>query len=467
MPYFASMTIRTTLTILLILISIFHINAQSIIGSIKVNENFNIESIEKGDSILLVLNQHSGYQNNIEILMSDFYWVTDSTINQIPLSLKRSSGENLIGVEENRKDGTLLLYVENPSKKHGTIKIYKSEGASFNQLPTVIPISGKVLTSFQDSCLNIMLIEKKTSTLKILKIKQSTIISEQIIKIPFKLDSYKDSDIEFLDPTNNLTLSQSFAKLKFFKNGNIIDLLIDEPFKEFDQNQNILFRTTLFRYNLESKQSDIKLFLESSQYKFRTFLIDQFLFKIIDSSQGYHLIVYDINSQKQLIDQLTLPKESYESTEGYYRNGREYKIQKKLLKSLSVSIGYSDQWSPVIIVEKFHDEYIVTNGNFSNNKGGSFSGGSVASIIGSAIYTAVKQSGENPAMCSYTYLVGSPAKSFSFQKDIDYYKKNIDEFEVSSVNKFLFKGYLSTKHWSIGLYAYEKSSELSLVKFSR
>ena len=244
------------------------------------------------------------------------------------------------------------MYFSESSKKKGALKVYKSEASKFSTEPISIPIVGQVLSSYQDTCLNLVLLEKKTSTLKILQIREAAIIGEKTIKIPFKLDSYKDSEIGFIDPSGHIRMDQSFAKVKFFKNENTISLVLDEPMLAYEEAFNPPFKTSLFSYNLDTDKTDIKLFFEFTKGIFRSFLVDQFLFKVINSREGDHLIVFDITSQKQLIDQLILPKESKETTEGFYRNGRNFKIQKDLLKELSVIIGYSDQWSPVIMVEK-------------------------------------------------------------------------------------------------------------------
>ena len=44
---------------------------------------------------------------------------------------------------------------------------------------------------------------------------------------------------------------------------------------------------------------------------------------------------------------------------------------------------------------------------------------------------------------------------------------DIDEFEVSDTKEFNFKGYISSKNWSAGLYMFEDSNQLSIVKFQR
>ena len=442
--------------------------AQSILGSINIKEEYEIQSIEKGDSVLLIINRTIGYYNNKQTIESDLYWITGSEIGQLS-TIRRSTDGNLIGLD-NYKNGNLLVYFSESSKKKGALKVYKSEASKFSTEPISIPIVGQVLSSYQDTCLNLVLLEKKTSTLKILQIREAAIIGEKTIKIPFKLDSYKDSEIGFIDPSGHIRMDQSFAKVKFFKNENTISLVLDEPMLAFEEAFNPPFKTSLFSYTLDTDKTDIKLFFEFTKGIFRSFLVDQFLFKVINSREGDHLIVFDITSQKQLIDQLILPKESKETTEGFYRNGRNFKIQKDLLKELPVIIGYSDQWSPVIMVEKQMNDYVISVGNFSNNKGVVTAFSSINPMVGllvSVVGTAIKQSRENPAMSTYTYLIGSPTKGFSHKVDLDYYKKKIDEFEVSATKEFKFKGYISSKNWSAGLYMFEDSNQLSIVKFQR
>lgn len=466
----------TTITLI-----VSHASAQSILGSVNVKGDFEVESIEKGDSVLLMVSpdntmmvsdqKHQTYQARDIKVDSDLYWIRGSEISQ-PLAIRRFSDESLVGFEENRKKQNHFLYFTKPSKKTEILNVYTSEGTTFTQSPISIPLTGKVITTFLDTCLNVILLDKNTSTLKILRLREATIVGEKIIKIPFKLDSYKDDEIEFINPKGHIRLDQSFAKVKFFKDENIISLVLDEPILPYEEPQNPPFKTSLFRYDLITDKTDIKLFFEFTKRIFRSYLIDQLLFKVIDSREGDHLLVFDIHSQKQLTDQLILPKELYKTTSGFYRNGRDFKIKKDLLKSLSVNIGYSDLWSPVIIVEKLADEYVVTVGNFSNYKGhlGVISPGTPGlGLIVSAIGTSIKQARDNPAMSAYTYLIGSTSKKFSYKADLNYYKKNIDETEASSkASKNLkFKGYISTQYWSAGLYCFDGSSQLSIIKFPR
>src|SRR6478752_2159941 len=85
---------------------ILQVDAQSILGSINIKEEFDVESIRKGDSVLMVINRTTGYYNNKPKVESDVFWVTDTGIGQ-PSRITKSNDDNLVGLDANA-DGHLF-----------------------------------------------------------------------------------------------------------------------------------------------------------------------------------------------------------------------------------------------------------------------------------------------------------------------------------------------------------------------
>lgn len=437
------------------------VKAQVNIGILKGKRDFEIESIVKGDSVSLVFSKPT--QSNI--IESELFWITEKGISK-PMSIKRRSDESFSGITYN--SGSYYLFFKTSKKHKDALNVYKSDGFNFDTPATTIPLDGKVLGTYGGYDICVVTLEKKSGILKVLTFNESKLISEKIIKIPFRLNTLQDAEIKFLDMDSDITLGQSFARAKFLKKGNIISLVLDEPKIDYEENQNAPFKTSVFRYNLETDKTDIKVFFESTNSSFRSFLIDDYLFKASHTVKGTWLSVFDIALNKKIIDQDLLSKEDEDKTRGYHRNGRDFTLKEDLLKIPHVPIGSSNEWSPVVIVEKAASDYVVTIGTYSDSKGAFVIGGSPLLLVASFVVTAAMQGKEKPSMSSYTYLSGDPTKAISYSRSLKYYKKSIDDYESSFIpDHFYFKGYVASPRLSWGLYGVNGASDLNVVLFRK
>ncbi|MFZ5972247.1 MAG: hypothetical protein ACOYXA_11700 [Bacteroidota bacterium] len=424
--------------------------SQTVIGSFQQPYDYKMEACEMGDSVLVCLTE----TGQLASPLSNLYWISENNVRKFGV-LRKNKKEELVGV--NTSDSMeFYLYSKVDERKSDNLLIRKSMNSVFLDGFSEIPIAGEVIGSFKDSLFNVVVLDKKTSVLKFVSFNGEKKINEKIIRIPFSLAKFRDSDFVFVDPKINLALAHSYARVKFFKNDSELTMVLDEPFQDFVENQTPPYRTVFFKYDLITNRTESKVFFEVNNYYFRSFVIGNFLLRATFVKEGIRITSFDLASQNKVEDMAL--SQNLSDLMGYQRNSRDFKIVRGKFQELRINLG-SDQWSPVIIAENLqNNRAVILVGLYSDAKGAFLvaPGGpavAAASLLVTAVGTTIMQSQEKPAISNYAYLsTDETGRIVRLESTDTSFRQRMDDYESDNFPVLKFKGYAETRKWKAALY---------------
>jgi hypothetical protein len=384
--------------------------------------------------------------------------------------LDQLSDKILCGVENN---GThKLLYFLKESR--AGISLGALRATNRMEKPVVIGdtllAKGRLIGSdVHDNDLYLYTFEKDTYLLKVLRINQLRLVDEKEYKLSFDLSQFNRSQIAFIPEDVLAGSDQASAKVKIMLQGDYINLIVDECHDQYNEKLKT-YRTTVAQINTKTSETSVHVFMESTPRKFRSYLVGNYLFRVIHYFDAINLHVFDIRNNREVYHTMRVADKAAKEIPVYFREGKANRIE--TLERLHHMISISTMCEPFIVVQ--HDSvannYKITWGTYYNEKGVTpLVMANPAGLMVMIIGTAIKQMSEGPGVSRYFYMQGNFDSGFSVLNDHSVMMRNrIDTYELSLQNerkKYLRKGYYKSSDNIFAFYHFPKTDKLELITF--
>jgi hypothetical protein len=369
-------------------------------------------------------------------------------------------------------DQQILFYYFELERKNILIK-----GANLNlqthevsMINEAIIVPGKFLGSHVNGDqLFVYAFEKNSFLIKVLEVQGLQVKSEKDFKLPVDLSKFRASEIAFIPESTQVGSMQATARVKVMPTGKNIAIVVDDPFKEYEERAH-LYKTTAIEIDSETGQSSMKVFAEETRHQFRSTIFQGHLFRTVNSFNEFKLQIYDLKTGSEVFRQLFPRDNAAKEVAVIFRENstNHFAGQARLFDM----IGVSDMCLPFVMVEKNE-----TNGNFFLTWGTYWERNAVApvgpnllgmlvGIAGTAVYSSM----DGPGVTRHFDIEGNVGQGFKVvQGQSDFpVRRKIDAFEMmQNVNrvKYRRKGYFQYGDATLGLYYYPSLNKMSLVQF--
>lgn len=456
--------------IAIVFVTISSLSAQKIFAKIEFPENGRVEDVQLinfNDSIFLsyrVPDMANEFQSKLIL--------PDGTVEFIKAN--ELAGQLICGVTTLSRQQKNFYFLE---QKRNTVILkvlqldFKNKFRSL--LPEQVILNGKFLGAHEEQGdLLIYTTEKNKFTIKMTRLHNLTSLEERNYKLSVDLSNYKNTDIAFFEENEFLGAVKAAGKVKIILKARTIDILIDEPHNEYEE-QERMYKTTFISIDKESGESTIKMFPEFEKTNFRSFISDQYLFRTKNTFEKLVLQVFDHTTGQQVLTKTILFEKTLNRKLVYFREGRGNKVSK--IESLGHMIKVSYMCSPFVTVSKdsSSSNFIMTWGTYYDDNGmqAAVSSNPLLGLMIVAVGTAIRQLSDGPGISRYFYLTGNPANGFDFASDaiVNTIKEKIDLYEMDQQGlkiNFWYKGYFDLNRNVMAVYQIS-SGKLFVVKFNK
>ena len=375
----------------------------------------------------------------------------------------------LCGITAHNNRLKTFYFVE--QEKHNiVIKALRTDQANNSNafLPGQLELSGIFIGSYTEGeNLLVFSFEKKKFQLRVTTVNRLRISEDRLYAISFDPGRYKSAQMTLIRDGSVLGSVQALARVKIFIRSGEISIVVDDE-EPYLNEQYHLHGTTLIRLNKASGETNIKFFMDSTDYSFSSFLLDSYLFtarrkdiSIFDVNTGKLLQTIDIGLDKSMKERLIFIKKG--NSNRIWKNEPLYAAKRK-------------PGRPYIVVNKdtLQNSYVLTWGVYEDERGmimpAMGPAGLAAALIGAIVSNAVIQSLDGKAISRYFYMAGDPVKGFDFSaNDADQIvKQKIDGYEIAQQekgNRYGYKGYFQSENGIVAVYHNTTSNRLEFIVF--
>jgi hypothetical protein len=338
-------------------------------------------------------------------------------------------------------------------------------------LPESLELRGSLIgTDVRDNFLFIYAFEKKTFKLKVTKVSAFSVIEEKEFPISVDFSRFKHSEISFLPENVPIGSGQASAKVKVLLQGENIAIVVDEPFDEYLETHKF-FKTTVIRINTMNGEVRNRLFLEPSEWKFRSAISNDYLFRVV-AAEGFVFQIFDLKNGNPIFSKVFPADNSTKEITSYFREGRANRIAQEKVYNLASAMGVA---IPYVVTydDKIQGKLIVLCGTYYDAKNSlivlPFS---AVDIMVSVIGTAILQMRDGPGISRYFYMEQQQPGAFAPMEpqSVPLLKQKIDAYEMSLIEKlykYKVKGYYEFRGGLLAIYFMPELDKLRLVEFTQ
>jgi hypothetical protein len=312
--------------------------------------------------------------------------------------------------------------------------------------------------------------EKKERSLKLTQLRHGELVKESTLTFAYDLSKLRSNEIQYMPDNAFLSIAECTARVKLYKQGDIISIVIDDPVVSTDKNNTTLAKTLVYQW--ETISGEIKNFLigELSRDDFRSFLYNGNLYRTTNSYNRFELKVQDLQGQ-MISSYVILKNDSLKKRKMVFREGKARRVSST--ESILGMMRSSEMCLPSVMIEKdSKGEAVLTWGTYFDDNGMSAPVGvnPVAALSAMVVGTIIRQSMEGPGISRYFYLSNLLGNRFAFpEREPDLLRVKIDTYEIEQQKKdirFKYKAYVEWESGVAGIYQDAQNKKLILVKFN-
>ena len=435
--------------------------AQRKLADIKLNypQVEEIQGVAVNDSIFLTMKNGFDFSSKyVSMWVLPNGEVKDADVAQL-------SGKTVFAVQ-NSGDSIFFYYFE-AERKEVTIKaLAQSKTTGKNRFSGKrILLKGKLLGAYLDRNLFLITSSKKDYSLVITEVNNMTVENEEIFKLSAALLRQGKSNIAFIAEDAETRQSQAEAPVKIYKQNKSIFIGVDEPYNQDAPNTP---KSTIIKLDLEKGTSEIKSFFELTQQPFRTFVSGNYIFKVV-ANRGFDISIFDFNTTK-IVKSLRVDKTStIRDSIYFFRDGNLNLIEKRK----SVWAAMDNRGDCFITASPIDSAFILKIGTHRMVKPVTYV--PVVSVFGPLVQLAllatqisVLSATDAQSIDHYYYMKWDGKESLTYISKPENISQIIDKYELEKIDfKFQYKGYISSKKLTYGIYKAEDSGLVNIVKFTK
>jgi hypothetical protein len=324
-------------------------------------------------------------------------------------------------------------------------------------------IKGKLLgLNQQPNKLLIISLEPSGTELKIALVSRFG-VDERIYKLPINLNSFRESEISVIASTQYISVLQALSKVKIFWTPNNVSIIVDGLQDSKKKNYGTLIG------KLHKEGEGISKFIPESTDNFRSYLVNNRLYRFVNKTNEITLTIFDVTSGEQSFTTTYLKGAEYSHNSVIFREGKKDQIT--MMSNIGEMVRFADRSIPFVTAKEdtVNKNLWITCGSYFNEKGATLPlFPNPATLIAALIGTMTKQLSEGPGISRYFYLKIKPDNSSSmYTKDPENgIRQKIDNYEIdlNASQKGTHKiGYFQYKDGILGLY--RKERVFRLVEF--
>jgi hypothetical protein len=372
-----------------------------------------------------------------------------------------------------RRGGNTFFYYVDEISKRAVIRcmVVDSIGSS-KSLSETIDIPGKIYgTYIEDEDLFALCALKNEFKLKLLRIRDGSVIDEASFPLSFDIGKNKGAKVSFFDASIPTTPLEASSLVKLVKDKNLIWLIADEPISlldnsNYDPQSTPMYKTTVVKVDLKEKKTSIKSFFEPSLNSFTSALFNGDVYRlVIDREPRIDQFNFESGKKIKTIKLLRGEEPGRDSTYAriakYVKTEKDVKkaqIVKRLLGHLFIVDSLSDQQQ--LLTVGHYGDHMLTFMGFTDVLSAALS---VASLL-------ISDLSEGPYSCVYSYYVGSPDTNYTATYRTPLLRQVIDDYEyrlMKSKVRFDYRGYLNQSTFTYAFYQRNKSNVLEIFKFEK
>ncbi len=446
-------------------------NSQSVLAEFEVptGKISNIQSYIMRDTILLSVDTSDPkFQTDIK----RFYLVgPDGNSKQFNTTLIGNSP--LCGIS--RYDNDHYLYYLSGKRKNLILKamLHNATDDALKLAEKEIEIGGALIGTWNDNGLFLIVYDKFSNQLKVLRINKMDVQSEKVFDLPF--DFSKDyKGLSYIPESRFTSFSQASSKFKIYKIKNELILTVDLTLTELATKS----QTTVVIINIESGEQTVKRFADNQLTYFRSFISNNKLYKASVSKNYFLLRIHDLATDSLIGKNDIVRDTTFKEIFVYRRIGADFRISHHKETLYSMMKTSTACLPSVVVTQEDSCNVSVIWGTYFNDKGVYYPGGllitnPIAGIIDIVATNAIMQMREPPGISRYFYVENNcdrPAEVVE-NKNVPL-RQLIDDYEISLDLKRVFsdyKGYFDYQNGGIGLYQGHRDdkNKLTLIKFDK
>lgn len=399
-------------------------------------------------------------------------WLVDDQGETRKLNMDFFGDKVICGAVESEEQ--ILFYYFEQERKNILIKAANLNLRSNEVAPldAALIVPGKFIGgNVKGDRLFIYAFERNTYLLKVLDVQLLEIKSEKNYKLAVDLSKFRASEIAFIPETTQVGSAQATAKVKVMPQGEHIRIVVDEPFKDYEERVH-LYKTTAIDIDSQTGQSTIRVFAEETRNQFRSIIYDGYVFRTVNTFSEFRLQIFDFMKGSEVYRQ-TLPRDdaSKKISVTFRENSTNHFSGEAKLYDM---ISGADVCLPFLAVSKneSNDKFIITWGTYFERNSMAPIGpdlvGMMVGIGGTAIFSAM----DGPGETRHFDLEGNIEAGFKIvqgQNDFPTRRK-IDVFESEqNVNRLKYrrKGYFQYAGTTLALYYFPSLNKLSFIEFKQ
>jgi hypothetical protein len=453
------------LIVLITLLSTFIVSrAQQVLCEIEQGkmELVNINGFEVGDSLLLNITGRVGVidvgraETNYEHTHRLLWVLPSGEIKYVSSNFP----ETVFCAGYNKGDSAFLYYLVETKKQIG-IRIFAQSKTTgqFKLNEQTVSVEGQLLGLYYDHGLFVISSSKKDYTVHVSQLNRLSIVDEKVFNLSFDILKKGKEDVFFIPEGVEPLPEIANYRTKIYKIKESILICRDEPSKDSHSPG----KTTLAKLNLKSGESQIKIFLQSDNLSFRTFLCNNVLFNI-HGDMGMIIKAIDYTSGKEISSVKIDDSNPFINYPCIYRNGAFNYVTNDMHVSDAV---YRFGHYFISATSENDSSYVLKAGSqhLSNTKP-IFSRVLVAGLGGLFAYSLYANTYANVDYYLYMTLDGNKIQYLDHPESLSFL---IDKYELQDrkEKRFSYKSYLISKKQTYGIYRETGTTKLKVVKFTK
>jgi hypothetical protein len=442
------------------------LTAQQVLCEIEQGkmELVNINGFEVGDSLLLniagrvgvidVARAETNYEHTHRLL-----WVLPS--GEIKY-VSSNFPETVFCAGYNKGDSVFLYYLVESKKQIG-IKIFAQSKTTgqFKLSEKTALVEGQLLGLYYDHGLFVISSSKKDYSIHVSKLNRLNIVDKKIFNLSFEILKKGKEDLVFIPEGVEPLPEIANYRTKIYKIKESIIICSDELPKD----SHSVGRTTLAKLNLKSGDSQIKTFLQSGNFSFRTFLSNTLLFSV-HSDKGIIIKAIDYTSGKEISSaKIDDESTSFIHYPCVYRNGAFNYVTNDLpvtdaihrFGNYFISATYNNDSSYVI---KVGDRHLASTEPLLPR---------LIVLGGFGLKRFLLYSQTQAGVAYYFYMDFDKNNNAHYLDTPESLSSLVDRYEMQDrkENRFSYKSYLMSKECAYAFYKETGTTKLKVVKFSK
>ncbi|MBX2899524.1 MAG: hypothetical protein KF775_07730 [Cyclobacteriaceae bacterium] len=401
------------------------------------------------------------------------YWIrSNGTVREVPLSLERNQFVFAVGYTQHAE----YYYHAWESKKRVFLRasILDKQTGALIESEEQLEVKGDPYGIYmEDGNLCLVIAEKNTFQLELLKLEGLQLKSSQKFKLTFDLGSLNLKQARFRLADRHFFPMRDFSQIVLTKTSDAIWISIDEhrDFTLPPPEKAEIYRTVVIKLDLnDPEQTLIKSFIEPRPIAFSSRIYDGKLFRISTDFEfdASTIDVFDIATSQKILSRTFTNKTDFPEALTTYRG-----IENTIAKAAVTKPFYKQRNSLAYVTSLAPNEYLLAKGYESEYKPSSgllHNAGLVGLLASLAVKALVSELSNSNCVYSYMYLKLNLDGTVSTVKESDLLITDVDNFEIQQFGakgQPAMKGYLASEDAFYAFYVPKKSTQVLVYRFTK